>query len=427
MRSLKLAALAVIAALGLTTTGCSSSSDAGSDGPVTLTYAMWQQDQVPAFEKMFTEFTRQNPNIKVKIQLTGFAQYFAKRQNEASTGSLPDVFWLNPYHFPLYASEGVIAPIDDRVKESDFDVNAVPEGMRSMYSWDDKLYSLPNNRTVVVVYYNKELFAKAKLPEPKPSWTWQDFQATAKKLTDPKAGVWGTAVSLDQGHVGVQTTIPQAGGYVLSPDRKQTGFTDPKTQDGVRYLTDLIADGSAPKLSVTAQTDMNSLFFSGKVGMLYQGSWFANSYAQSALAKRGKIGVVTVPNGPAGNATPGSSLGNVMPAKAKHPAQSYKLIEFLGSKAAAEIYAKEGVGLTAYRDTDQFYVGKFTNVFNLTPVTEAIKVATPLPASLNSSVWLKQLVDDLTPAFEQKQPVQDACAKLATDMQGALDKEKQKK
>ncbi|SCG37753.1 ABC transporter substrate-binding protein [Micromonospora coxensis] len=427
MRSLKLITVAVVAALGLTATGCSSSSDTKSDGPVTLTYAMWQQDQVAAFEKIFAEFTRQNPEISVKIQLTPFAQYFAKRQNEAANGTLPDVFWLNPYHFPLYASEGVIAPIDEKVSRSGFDLDAIPEGMRSMYSWDGKLYSLPNNRTVIVVYYNKDLFAKAKLPEPKPSWTWQEFQDTARKLTDPEAGVYGTAVSLDQGHVGVQTTIPQAGGYVLSPDKSKTGFGDPKTVAGVRYLTDMIANGSAPKLSTTAQTDMNSLFFSSKVAMLYQGSWFANAYSQSDLAKAGKIGVVTVPHGPAGNATPGSSLGNVMPAKAKHPEQSYKLIEFLGSKAAAEIYSQEGVGLTAYRETDQNYVGKFTKVFDLTPVTEAVKVANPLPASLNSSVWLKQLVDDLTPAFEQKQSAEQACAKLATDMQGALDQEKRKK
>ncbi|MFF8478921.1 ABC transporter substrate-binding protein [Streptomyces sp. NPDC015414] len=427
MRTHQLTAATAAALFVVTATGCSSSSSSGDekDGPVTLTYAMWQQDQMPAFRKIFDEFTRQNPGIKVKIQITGFNQYFSKLQNEASTGSLPDVFWLNPYNFPLYASQGVIAPVDERAQKAGFAFDAIPQTMRSMYTWKGKLYSLPNNRDAIVVFYNKQLFDHAKLPYPKPSWTWQDFRATARKLTRGKDGVHGTAVSLDQGHVSVQTTVPEAGGTILSDDLRKNGFGTPEAKAGVRFWTDLVADGSSPNLSQLAETDMNSLFLSGKIGMLYQGSWFANQYAASQLAKQGKIGIVTVPQGPRGNATPTSSLGNVMPAKARHPEASYKLIQFLGSKAAAEIYTRAGVGLTAYPETAKNYEDKFAKSFDLAPVDQAVQDGFPLPASLNSAVWTKLIVDDLTPAFQQKQDVDSACDKLAGDMQKALDQEKQ--
>lgn len=421
-RLLAVAAASVLALTGVT--ACSSTAAPKSTEKVTLTYAMWQQDQVATFQKMFDEFHKENPNITVKIQLTGFAQYFSKLQNEASNSTLPDVFWLNPYNFPLYASQGVIAPIDSQAKAAGFDTNQIPKPMRAMYTWDGKLYSLPNNRDAIVVWYNKKLFDAAGVAYPKASWTWADFRATAKKLTNKAAGVWGTAASLDQGHVSVQTTVPEAGGYVLSADKKKTGFGDPKSQEGIKFWTDLVADGSSPTLSDLAQTDMNSLFLSGKLGMLYQGSWFAGQYGKTQLAKDGSIGVVTVPHGEKGNATPTSSLGNVMPSNAKHPNESYKLIQFLGSKTAAGIYSKDGIGLTAYPSTDSNYVSKFSGLFDLKPVTSAVQDAFPLPASLNSAAWLKSIVDDLTPAFEQKQSVAEASDKLAKDMQAELDQEK---
>jgi multiple sugar transport system substrate-binding protein len=35
------------------------------------------------------------------------------------------------------------------------------------------------------VIYNKKLFAAAGVPAPSPNWTWDQFRAVAKKLTDP--------------------------------------------------------------------------------------------------------------------------------------------------------------------------------------------------------------------------------------------------
>ncbi|MGO4373842.1 hypothetical protein AB4Z21_24380, partial [Paenibacillus sp. MCAF20] len=52
----------------------SSNSNAGEtkDEPkknVTLTYSIWDKIQQPAMEAIATEFTAQNPNIKVKVEV----------------------------------------------------------------------------------------------------------------------------------------------------------------------------------------------------------------------------------------------------------------------------------------------------------------------------------------------------------------------
>lgn len=70
----------------------------GGDEKVTLWYAVWNKDQVPAMEKIVTAFEQSHPNIDVKVQLTPF-EYWTKLQTAATGGSAPDVFWMNGPNF----------------------------------------------------------------------------------------------------------------------------------------------------------------------------------------------------------------------------------------------------------------------------------------------------------------------------------------
>ena len=61
--------------------------------------------------------------------------------------------------------------------------------------WDTMVYKddvyglrIPSNN--LALFYNKELFEKAGLEEPK-DWTWDDLREAAKKLTDPDNGIFG--------------------------------------------------------------------------------------------------------------------------------------------------------------------------------------------------------------------------------------------
>ena len=61
--------------------------------------------------------------------------------------------------------------------------------------WDtmvykDDVYGLRITSNNLALFYNKELFEKAGLEEPK-DWTWDDLREAAKKLTDPDNGIFG--------------------------------------------------------------------------------------------------------------------------------------------------------------------------------------------------------------------------------------------
>lgn len=412
--------VAAASAAVLLTAGCSS-APAESD-TTTITFAMWDEAQRPIYEKMFDAFEEANPEYSVQIQVTPWDNYWTKLQTAASGGSTADVFWMNGANFPLYASSGIISPISDRQAESGFDDSALPAGLKELYSWEGELYTLPNNFDTVAVWYNEALFDSAGLPYPDEDWTWADYQAIATQLTDASAGVWGTAAQLSE-HTAFYNTIYQAGGYPISEDGRTAGYDDPKTQQGLQFWVDLLSAGSSPSLAQMADTDIGELFLSGKIAMIYNGSWNALTFSNSELGKAGSIGVAPMPAGPEGNASIIHGIGNVLSAKATNPDAAYKLIEYLGSEDAARIYTENGVGFAGYSSTDKAIIDRYADVFDLTPFAEAAADGIPFPRSKNSQAWMDLQVDYLTPVWALQESVEQGSARLQTAMQEELDSE----
>lgn len=393
-----------------------------SAADVKLRYAIWDQSQAPTFEKIIEAYEAANPTIDVELQVVPWGKYWTKLQTEAGNDNLPDVFWMNPFNFPLYASNEVVLPIDEMVEKSGFDANAIPEGMRKIYSYNGKLFSLPNNRDAIVVWYNKKIFNDAGVEEPKADWTWDDFKAKTEALTNKDAGIWGTAAYLNFRQVWINT-IAQAGGSILSADEKTSTWDTPDVATGVQYWADIAQAGWSPTVDQLSDTDQYSMFLSGKLGMLYAGSWVGISFSQSDIAKAGDLAVAVLPKGPVSNTASTSSLGNMIGATTKHVDEAYSFVEFLGGKEAAAIYTAGGVALSAYPEYDANFIKFFEGKFDAQPISDQISNVFGLPRSVNSPVWLKQMNPVMGPIFKGEMSVSDGLKKLQSEMQRALDAE----
>lgn len=412
---MKLRLLTAVSVMALSIAGASAAE-------VKLRYAMWDQSQAPTFQKIIDAFEAENPDIDVELQVTPWSKYWTKLQTEAGNDNLPDVFWMNPFNFPLYASNDIVLPIDDLVAASGFDADAIPPIMRDIYSYDGALYSLPNNRDAIVVWYNKAIFEAAGVAEPEESWTWADFQETAAALTDADAGIYGTAAYLNFRQVWINT-IHQAGGSILSDDEQTAQWDTEAAAAGVKYWADMVQAGSSPTASQLSDTDQNSMFMSGKVGMLYAGSWIGITFSESELAEQGNIGIVTLPKGPENNDASTSSLGNMIGASTKHLDEAYAFVEFLGSKSAADIYTSGGVALSAYPEFDQNFIKFFEGKFDATAIATQVGSVFGLPRSFNSPEWLKLQNPAIAPIFAGDSTVEDGLKALNAEMQATLDRE----
>jgi multiple sugar transport system substrate-binding protein len=414
------------AAMLMTAAACSSSSSSGTSidsekkqtGPVTLTYGLWDDTQLPAMKKIIAEFEKANPKIHVRTAVTPFDSYWTKLQTAATGGSAPDVFWMNLANFQLYASNKVIMPLTKPIKDAKIDMSQYEPAITKGYTWGKDVYALPKDIDSIALWYNKKLFAEAGLRAPDSSWGWSDLLNAAKRLT--KGSVKGIAAQLSDQQT-YYNTIPQNKGYVISADGKKSGYDLPASIEGLQFLTDMINKHHvSPSLQQMTDTDPQQMFGSGKIAMYYGGSWESIAFKAIPYALK-NCDVAPIPQGKV-RKTVSNGLGNVIFAKTKYPREAWEFVKFLGSRRAAEIQAEGGAVIPALAGTQEAWV-KSTPEFNLKTFTDEFQYNYGYPVSVNTPVWQDYATKTLADAWTGKRPTAVVAKDIAKQMNGALAKE----
>ena len=425
-RLLALSAVLLTAAATMGLEGCSSAGAGGGsagDAHVSLTYGLWDQNQVPAMKQIVAEFEKKNPNITVTIADTPYDSYYTKLKTAATSGQAPDVFWILMDSLKQYADGGVLMPLNDKIKSAGISMGDYYPATAQGFTYKGEVYGLPKDFNAFGVFYNKDLFKKAGVPAPKPGWTWADLAADAKRLTNASTGVHGIAAS-DTDVLSYYLTIPQSGGEVIDSAGTKSGYDEPGTIDGLRFWTDLIKAGSSPSLQTMTDSDPLTLFTSGKVAMYYGGSW--DPIAVKAVpASLASTGIAPLPKGQ-NDSFYSNGVGNVMSAKTTHPREAWKFLQFLGSKEAAAIQAKTGTVIPAYQGLENEYASSIPQL-DLKVLVEQLGNARPIPSSLNTTLWETAVNAELAKAWDGREPVEVAAKNAAQIMNADLAKERPQK
>ncbi|MFG1819381.1 ABC transporter substrate-binding protein [Kribbella sp. NPDC049174] len=397
---------------------CGGGSDAGGEA-ADLSYRIWDKNQQPAMQEIVDRFQAANPNIKVTVQLTPSAEYWTKMQADATAGSAPDVFWMNGPHAKFYAANGALLPLSDELAKNGVDLANYPEALTRIYSYQDKQYGVPKDFDTIGLWYNKKLFDAAKVKYPDETWTWQDVSSAAQKLTNASKGVYGIAAPAF-GQENYYNTIFQAGGHVISPDGKSSGYDQPAAIEGLQFWTDLMKTGVSPSLKSMTDTFPAQMFQSGKIAMYYAGSWNAVEFAKNNSIKN-DIDVTVLPRGKR-QAVVIHGLANVVSAKTEHPAQAAKFVAYLGSKEAADIQARTGTVIPAFNGTQEAWVASMPQ-YHLKSYLDQLAYAVPYPTSTNTDAWQAKEAEVLGPAWSGDKSASDAAHEMATLMNAALQKD----
>lgn len=418
-------------ALGVTllAAGCSSNDPGGDpssggysapakDLSASITYGVWDQNQVPAIQENIAAFNKEYPNIKVSVNVTPFGEYWTKLQTQASSDTLPDLFWMNGPNIGLYASNGKIEPITGEVDTKAIDPANYPASLVDLYTIDGKKYGVPKDFDTIGVWANKALFDKAGIALPNGEWTWQQFQDTAKQISTKLKGqgIYGAAGGMD-GQTTYYNTILQAGGTIVHDGK--SAYDTPEAQAGIKFWTDLIASGASPSIQQLTDTPADQWFTSGKLAMYWGGSWFRAALKDSALAN--DIRVLPLPKDKE-QATVIHGVANVVAAASKHKQAAQALQVFLASKDAQQQQGDAGSIIPAFTGTQDAFTKSMPSA-NLQVFLDALSYAKPLPVSKNTAAWNALETDLLPQAFSGQRPVVDVTKDLATKMDAALAKE----
>lgn len=424
MKAIKKMLFAVAAVTMLT--GCSGNeskdkADNGTsnNGKTVVRMAMWNPDQIEVMKEIEKKYEEKHPDIDIQIEETTFKDHFTKLETQAQGQVMPDIFTMNGPNFVKFVSNGVLEPLDEHMDKLNFKKEDFPKGLIDLYTYEGKLYGIPKDWDLTALFYNKEIFDQAGVEYPNENWTWDDFVKAAEKLTNKEKGIWGTsAKSMTQ--EGIYDTIPQSGGYIISEDKKKSGYDSPEAEAGVKRWTELIEKGISPDLKTLTDTPDNDLFKAGKIAMVYLGSWRVPEFFGDASFKD-KVDLQIMPLIKKRAATI-HGLSYALAKDSKNKDAALDFMAYLASKEVNELWASKGTVIPALNESLKTWEASYPDK-NLKAYVDELEYSVPYPVSKNTPVWNQYENDAINEIFSLERPAKDSLKDLADKMNDALSKE----
>ena len=243
-----------------------------------LEVKIWDNVQLPGLQAIADLWTEQS-GINVNIQVVTWDEYWTLLEAGATGGSLPDVFWMHSNSAQMYMENDMLLDLTKYIKKSDVvKMENYYQGISELYSYKGKQYAMPKDHDTIALLYNKALFDKCGVAYPDESWTWDDYYAAGKAITEAGNGeFYGAAMNTTNDQDGWFNIVYDFGGYVISEDKKTSGWNDENTKKAMEFVGKLCSDVFAPQ-PLVAENGTDGLFRNGIAAMISQGSWMINSF-----------------------------------------------------------------------------------------------------------------------------------------------------
>ena len=358
MKRMSAGLLAAGMAAGLVGCGGGNQSGAAADGNVNLTFQIWDVAQRDGMQAMCDAYTAQHPNVKIEVQVTSWNEYWTKLEAAATSGQMPDIFWMHTNELLKYADNGMLADCSDIVDTSKFSEVSLSNASGS----DGTLYAVPKDKDTVGLVYNKEMFDAAGVSYPDESWTWDDLTDASQKIYDATGKYGYMAYGDDQ--LGYWNFVYQNGGYILNEDKTQAGFTQPATAEAMKFYIGLQQYDWCPDQNYFAETAPGTAFFSEKGAMFFEGDWSILAELQNYPEMQGKWDVAVLLKAPNpvsgdGRATISNGLSYATAANNKNLDTVKDVLKFFGSEEGQRIQGESGAAIPAYIGLEETFLGVF--------------------------------------------------------------------
>jgi multiple sugar transport system substrate-binding protein len=250
-----------------------------------LRFATWNTDpeSIAINQAIATKFEEANPGVKVQIELYGDG-FDDKLTAAMGAGDAPDLMYM--WNFPAY--KDALMPLDDMIARDAAELNLddIPAGLMNISKIDGKTYAMPIGFTTQVVFYNKDMFAAAGVPEPAAGWTWADLRADCRQVPQCRdqdlrlcRRCQARSRSISNSSSGrtapntSRTTARLLDGYMNSPEAAEV----------LDMFADMIKTEEAVALNIGDDTPGSALFKAGKIAMFQSAMWSKTGIDESGI------------------------------------------------------------------------------------------------------------------------------------------------
>lgn len=296
------------------------------------------------FNDLAEEFNKQSNTVEVELVDIASKDYIDKTAVMLTAGE--DLDGIAIKEIPQYSSllmKKQIAPLDEYISKDNFNMN--PYGANAdVLKAEGKTMALPYRSDFWILYYNKDIFDKAKLAYPTDDMTWEQFREISKKLTSGKGNdkIWGTYFHTFDNTIADISTATRKGDLISG----NFGYLKPAFELALEMEQD---DKSAMTFAAakTSNAHYKAMFESGKVAMHVMGTWHIGQLIADKKAGTTNInwGIAKAPH--FAENKPGTTVGNLTPvallSSSKKGDSVWEFLKFMAGEKGAVMLGQRGL------------------------------------------------------------------------------------
>lgn len=306
---------------------------------ITFWHAM-KGDKEVALKDIIAEFEKANPGVRVQARFVGsqnaqwgndYNSLYRAILESLAGHTPPDASQVYENWTTQLIDYGYLVPVQDYFASSDgfgaADINDLVPVFRIANTYGGKMWTLPFNKSIYVLYYNEGLLRGAGVTPPR---TWDELRVAAQKLTAADRSVHGITVQPNVDTLGHY--LYAYGGDFISDN--QAIYNNPLGAASLRFWVDLVnADRTA-----YPTFDMAGPFTQGKAAM-----YIFTTSSYSSLRKHAKFGlrlaaIPSAPGRPPRVQLAGTNLA-LFKTTPERQAAAWKFIRFLTSRTVSTRWA----------------------------------------------------------------------------------------
>src|SRR5690554_3012055 len=238
-----------------------------------------------ALNELIAEFNQQHPDIYIHaISMGNYTALSQKLMASIQAGTQPDLAQVFESWTAGLVAGGVLVPFDDLIAqdetfgEEDFD--DIYQVFIDSSIIDGQIWSFPFNKSVRILYYNKDIFFRLGLDPDSPPKTWEEFREICRLATIDMTGnnvpdQYGTTFSTSVWMF--ENLLLQAGGEMMNPDYSRARFNEEPGIIALEHLNTLLNVDQTAYLS--AGFEWQNDLLASKVAMV-EGSSVSAVYMQ---------------------------------------------------------------------------------------------------------------------------------------------------
>ncbi|HET9276174.1 MAG TPA: sugar ABC transporter substrate-binding protein [Gemmatimonadales bacterium] len=295
----------------------------GPAGEETTTLRFWgfgREGEVVA--ELARDFERENPGIRVRVQQIPWSAAHEKVLTAIVGRSTPDVAQMGNTWIPEMVALGALAPVETRFADS----SHFP-GILATNVINDTLYGLPWYVDTRVLFYRKDLLARAGFDSVPSTWDgWREAMLALKRRAAP--GSYPIFLPTNEWPPQVILGLQQ-GSELITPDG-HGAFRAPPFRRAFDFLLSLYRDGLAAPVSNNTIANLYQEFARGTFAMYISGPWNLGEFRRRLppeLQDAWATAPLPGPEGPGVSLAGGSSL--VVFRGSPRRAAAQRLVEFL--------------------------------------------------------------------------------------------------